>query len=217
LIGASLQSPAEEIFEGFSMLLAAGILTWMIFWMQRQSRQLRHEIENQVKTSLQLGARPLFWLAFFAVFREGVELAIFLLAAGLATNPGQSLIGALAGLTVALVAGWLLFQSTRRLPIRPFFQLTNVLLLLFAAGLFAHGIHEFNEVGWIPAVIAPIYDLSPVLPEDSILGSLLKAMFGYNANPSLTETLAYLTYLLSLGFFVLGSAFRPRPVPSQAD
>jgi len=72
---------------------------------------------------------------------------------------------------------------------------TGVLLLLFAAGLVAHGVHEFNEAGWIPAVIEHVWDINPYLNEKSAPGEILKALFGYNGNPSLTEVLAYLAYL----------------------
>ncbi|MRR32642.1 FTR1 family iron permease, partial [bacterium] len=96
---------------------------------------------------------------------------------------------------------------SRRLSLRAFFQTTNILLLLVAAGLVAHGIHEFIEIGWIPALISPIYDLNGFLSDRSLLGSLLKALFGYNGAPSLIEALVYTGYLLVLGFLV---SYRPR-------
>ena len=101
-----------------------------------------------------------------------------------------------------------LFASTLRLNLRRFFQVTGFLLILFAAGLVAHGVHEFNEVGWIPPVIEHVWDVNPILDEDSTLGLMLKALFGYNGNPSLTEVLAYFTYYILI-FFSLRAADRP--------
>jgi high-affinity iron transporter len=143
-----------------------------------------------------------------------VELAIFLVAAGLATGPGLELTGALIGLAAATGLGWLLFTSTRRLPLGSFFRFTNILLILFAAGLVAHGVHEFNEVGWIPAVIEHVYDLNPILNEQSTAGQLLQALFGYNGNPSLTEIIAYLVYFSVLTLSVFG--FQRRAVTESA-
>lgn len=210
-IGATLEEPAEQIFEGISMLLAAGILTWMLFWVRHQARHQRAGIEAQVRTAL--AGRPIFWLAFLAVFREGLELALFLLAVGTNSAPLQTLTGALLGIATAALLGVLIFNSSRRLSLRAFFQATNILLLLVAAGLVAHGIHEFAEIGWLPTLIDPLYDVNGILNENSILGSLLKALFGYNGNPSLLEALAYIGYLAILGLLV---SLQPRPARLQS-
>jgi high-affinity iron transporter len=202
-LGMSLEGKVEEIFEGFTMILAAGILTWMIFWMNRQGRYLRADVESEVHKAAAVGSRrrALFGLAFLAVVREGIELALFLTATGFVVRAGQTLIGGLLGLAAAIVLGWLLFSATLRLDLRRFFQVTGVLLILFAAGLVAHGVHEFNEAGWIPSVVDQVWNVNPWLDENSTLGSILKALFGYNGNPSLTEVLAYLAYfaLVSVG------------------
>lgn len=220
LAGARLEGTAEVVFEGFTMLFAAGLLTWMILWMHNQARFLKQRIEADVRHAVVTpggkgGKRALFGVAFLAVVREGIELAIFLVAAGLATNPGRELSGALIGLVVAAALGWLLFTSTRRLPLRSFFQFTNILLILFAAGLVAHGVHEFNEIGWIPAVVEHVYDLNPILNEQSTAGQLLQALFGYNANPSLTEIIAYLLYFSVLTLSVFG--FQRRTLAESAQ
>ena len=85
--GMSLEETAEQIFEGITMLIAAGILTWMIFWMSKQARFLKSELEAGVnKAAASAGKSGLFWLAFIAVVREGVELALFITAAFFAGN-----------------------------------------------------------------------------------------------------------------------------------
>lgn len=202
LIGAEFEGRAEEIFEGFAMLAAAGLLTWMIFWMRSHARSLKSDLEDDVRlAAFRNGGRALFLLAFLAISREGFELVLFLGAAGMASNTLQTLTGAVLGLGVAVFLGWLLFATTRRLNLRQFFRVTNVLLILFAAGLVAHGVHEFNEAGLIPPVIEHIWDTNPILDENSTTGEILTALFGYNGNPSLTEVGAYLSYfaLLWLG------------------
>jgi len=198
-LGLSFEGRSEQIFEGVAMLLAAGVLTWMIFWMSRQARHIKGELESGVhKAAFESGKRGLFALAFLAVLREGIELALFLVAAVFASDVGQTLIGAFLGLGTAILLGWSLFATTVRLDLRRFFQVTGFLLILFAAGLVAHGVHEFNEAGVIPAVIEHVWNINPLLDENAALGSALTALFGYNGDPSLTEVLSYFAYFTAI-------------------
>ena len=199
VLGLSFEGQSEQLFEGVAMLLAAGVLTWMIFWMSRQARNIKGELESGVhKAAFEGGRRGLFALAFLAVLREGIELALFLVASVFASDVQQTLIGAFLGLGTAILLGWSLFATTVRLDLRRFFQVTGFLLVLFAAGLVAHGVHEFNEAGVIPAVIEHVWDVNPLLDENATLGSMLKALFGYNGNPSLTEVLSYFAYFAAI-------------------
>lgn len=216
--GLSLEEAAEEIYEGVTMLLAAGILTWMIFWMSKQAKNLKSELEEGVnKAAITTGKRAVFWLAFLAVVREGVELALFITAAffagssaNLSANIILTLTGVVLGLGTAVLLGWSLLAATARLNLRRFFQITGFLLILFAAGLVAHGIHEFNEVGWIPAVVEHVWDVNAIVSETSVLGELLKTLYGYNGNPSLTEMIGYFMYLAgALYFFTRKTTVQP--------
>ena len=212
LLGMEFEGQGEQIFEGVAMLLAAGVLTWMIFWMHNSAVNLRSEIEAKTQDAVhRKGQNALFALAFLAVFREGIELSLFLLAVQEASSPAQTLIGALTGLAGAAILGWMLFTSTRKLNLRNFFRVTNVLLIIFAAGLVAYGVHEFNEAGIIPPVIEHIWDINGILNEKSELGLVLKALVGYNGNPSLTEVIAYFGYLGGIIAFVIS---RRQPVPA---
>ncbi|MBK7451217.1 MAG: FTR1 family protein [Anaerolineales bacterium] len=227
LFGMSLEETAEQIYEGITMLLAAGILTWMIFWMSKQSKTIKSELEDGVnKAALTTGKRAVFGLAFLAVVREGVELALFITAAFFAgssenvtTNIILTLTGVVLGLGTAVLLGWSLLAATARLNLRRFFQVTGYLLILFAAGLVAHGIHEFNEVGWIPSVIEHVWDVNAVVDESSVFGELLKTLFGYNGNPSLTEVIGYFTYLAVAAYFFTRTTVQPaaKKVTAQAS
>ena len=210
LFGLSLEGSAEQIYEGFTMLIAAGILTWMIFWMSGQARHLKGELEdgvNKAAAGYATGKRAIFWLAFVAVVREGVELALFITAAffvggneNIGLNTIQTLAGVVLGLGTSILLGWSLLATTVRLDLRRFFQVTGILLILFAAGLVAHGVHEFNEVTWVPSIIEHVWDVNAFIDEKSILGELLKTLFGYNGNPSLTEMIGYFGYLITVTF-----------------
>lgn len=194
-LGIGFEGQAEEIFEGLAVLLAAGVLTWMIFWMDKQGRHIQAELEQDVRrVAMGGGTWAIFSLAFLAVLREGIELALFLMAATFSATAAGTLSGGLLGLGLAAMAGGLIFATTARLDVRVFFRVTSILLIFFAAGLVAHGVHELNEAGLIPAVIEHIWDTNPVLDENSGAGQILKALVGYNGNPSLTEVVAYAGY-----------------------
>jgi len=203
-LGVAFEGRGEEIFEGVAMLLAAGVLTWMIFWMQRQGRRIQAELELDVRRAVTIGSDwALFSLAFVAVVREGIETVLFLTAAAFSATPAQTLIGGTVGLFVAIVLGWLMFAAGKRLDVRAFFRVTSALLILFAAGLVAHGVHELQEAALLPTLIEHVWDINPILDENSTVGSILKALFGYNGNPSLLEVMAYGVYFAVVGIVSL--------------
>jgi len=217
LLGMKFEGKAEEIFEGVAMLLAGGVLTWMIFWMHNSARTIKSEIEAKTNRAVRgKGSGGLFALAFLAVFREGIELALFLLAVQSTSSPMQTWIGAMFGLVGAALLGGALFTSTLNLNLRNFFRVTNVLLIIFAAGLVAVGVHEFNEAGMIPAVIEHVWDINGVLSDQSQLGLLLKALVGYNGNPSLTEVIAYLAYVGGIASHILTRKQSPVAMATSA-
>lgn len=199
MFGLEMKGPGEAIFEGFTMLIAAGLLTWMIFWMSRQSRFLKANIEADIHRASQFGQRAIFFVAFIAVLREGIELALFLTASVFVSTSLQTTVGAFLGLGTSILLGWSIFASTVRLDLRRFFQVTGVMLVLFAAGLFAHGVHEFVEVGWLPAIVEHVWDLNALISKESMLGQLLGALFGYNPSPTLSEMIAYVAYFIAVG------------------
>jgi len=194
-VGAKLEGRAEQLFEGVTMLLAAGILTWMILWMGVQGRQVQIGLERQVAAAAsRRQASAIFVVAFLAVMREGIETALFLSAAAFQDDQTAVVLGGLAGIATACGLGWGLYRATIRLNVRHFFQVTGLLLILFAAGLFSHAVHEFVEAGLLPGLLDPVWDIGAVLSESSFVGTLLRTLFGYNADPNLLEVLAYLGY-----------------------
>jgi len=150
-VGAQLQGRSEAIFEGAAMLLAAALLTWMIFWMRRQARTVRRELEAQVEHALATGsALALALVAFVGVLREGVETALFLYGTVSGTNALVSTTSAAVGLVAAVALGYVFYRGASRLDLRRFFTVTSSLLLLFAGWLLARGLHELSEAGVLP-------------------------------------------------------------------
>ena len=150
-VGAELEGSSEAIFEGVVMLVAAGLLTWMIFWMRSRARTLRREIEGRTQAALDAGsAVGLALVVFIGVAREGVETALFLFSAVEGSSPAVSLVASLIGGAAAVGLGYLFYRGSHRLNLRTFFTVTSVLLLLFAGYLLASGLHELAEAGVFP-------------------------------------------------------------------
>ena len=211
LATASTQGQWEKIIEGCISLVACGVLTWMVFWMDRQAKRLRPEIETQIKWAVsrtQLAA--IMALPFLAVFREGAETVLFLQAVAIQSGGTVSGLGALLGGGLAVAVTAAIFVGGRQVPLKTLFRSTGVLLLLIAAGMLAYGIHELQELGWIPMGISPIWNINHLLNEKAGLGSFLKALFGYNGNPSLIEVLGYAGYLIVVGTLLRGWRKTPR-------
>ena len=209
--GIELEGTAEQVFEGVTLIAAAVCLTGMIFWMKQQGKGFRTALEANVRGAAQQTSSAnmssgwaLFAVAFFAVVREGVELALLLVATSLKGPALNTILGAAAGIGAAVVIGILIYRGVLHLNLRTFFGVTNALFLVFAAGMVALGIHELVEASIMPAIIDPLYNLNPILSDKSTLGELLKSLFGYNGNPALSETIAYIVYLAVMGWLIFG-------------
>jgi high-affinity iron transporter len=204
---SSLTELAQEdmapVIEGVISLVASGILTYMFFWMEKQARYLKSDIE--IKMEIALSARDylaIVSLPFFSVLREGAETVLFLKAVSIQSGGAVSWAGGVTGCTLAITITVLMFVGGKRFPVGSLFRWTGVLIIFIAAGLLGYGLHEFGEVGWVPEMIEHLYDMNSVLNEKKGIGSFLKALFGYNGNPSLTETVGYWVYLVTMLSFV---------------
>ncbi len=199
------EEPAEQIFEGFAMIIAAAVVTWMLFWMRRTAANIKGELHAGVDRALANGGIfGLAALAFTAVIREGIETALFLMgqATAAGTEAMSTLIGALVGLVIAVGIGYGLYRGARVINLRTFFQWTGIALIFIAAGLLSHGIHEFIEAGWITFGTSTAFDISAILPHEAadgglgVVGSILRAMFGYTSTPEWITFIAWLTYVV---------------------
>ncbi len=151
VVGAELEGTSEAVFEGATMIVAAALLTWMIFWMRRRAGSLKGEIERQVGEALAASSGfALAAVVFVGVAREGLETALLLFSSFGSEGDVAAGIGATIGLATALVLAFLLYKGIHRLDLRRFFQVTSVLLLVFAAWLLARGLEELAEAGALP-------------------------------------------------------------------
>lgn len=193
-IAGGFEGRAEEIFEGFVMLIGAALLTTMILWMMKQQHSAS-DIEQKADRYISKGKLySLALLVFVSVLREGIESVIFLSA--LNFSSGSSIAGASLGFIAAIILGFLIFTGSKKVSLKIFFMLTNILLILFAAGLLAHGIHELQEAFLLPVFIEHLWDINNLFHEKGTLGGIAKGLFGYNGNPSLIEVAAYSSYII---------------------
>jgi high-affinity iron transporter len=195
----TLEEPYEQIFEGSAMLLAAAVVTWMLFWMRRQAAGMGGTLRAAVDRVLTEGtAWGLAVLAFTAVIREGIETSLFLVGQATSVDAAAPsvLLGALVGLAGAVGVGWVFYTGSRRIDLRAFFTWTGIALVFIAAGLLSHAVHEFVEIGAITVGTATAFDISAVLSHEDGLGQFLRAIFGYSASPELVTLATHVAYLV---------------------
>ena len=148
IIAGGFEGNASKIFEGIVMIVASIVLTTMIIWMA-QNKNISEDLKNKAKESLSSGFKyGIFTLAFVAVFREGVEIILFLYAIGI--KDGISVIPSIIGSLLGLFAGYAIFIQGVKIPLKKFFNVTSVFLIFVAAGMLTYGVHELESGGVIP-------------------------------------------------------------------
>jgi high-affinity iron transporter len=219
-----LPSPFEQLFEAATLLAAAAVVTWMLFWMRRQARTVKGELQAAVDKALHQGSvSALAALAFVAVIREGLETSLFLVGQANSADQGAVwvLVGALLGLAVAALLGVGFYQGSRRINLATFFRWTGVALIFIAAGLLSSAVHELIEIGVIPFGTQTLFDLSAVLPHEqdggSLVGQFLRALFGYSSTPEATTFFVWLAYVVTvLTLFLRPGKVDPAPATGSA-
>jgi len=215
------------ILFGSVFLAATGVLTYMVFWMARQARHIKGQLQRQVDQALEVGTfLAMASVVFFGVLREGLETALFMLAVVRGVAPWQWGVGGLLGLAVAAAIGYSIYQGGRRVNLRGFFQVTGFLILLLAAGLLAKGITYLQVAGVIPTFRIdaigysyPLWDLRhiPLLnPQETVFAQFLSGFFGWDPVPSLLEVAAYFVYLV-LGSWLYFRAIGGTPATRAAQ
>jgi len=193
----------NEIISGLASILAMVFVTWMIFWMAGQSKGLKANLHSQIDKA---GSKAftLVVVAFLAVIREGIETSVFIWsssrAAGSDTNP---VLGAVIGLVLAAILGYLVYRGALKLNLSVFFKYTGVFLIIVAAGIFAYGVSELQEIGWFPVLTQKAYDLTGIIPEDSALDTLLRGTISFKSAPTVLVSISWSIYVAIVGWLYL--------------
>lgn len=200
---------------------AAGVLTWMVFWMRRQSRAIKGELEHRVDAALASDRvrTGVLVVAFFAVLREGIETALFLIAAATSSTGWDVFVGGLIGLAIAAVLGYLVYTGSKFLPMKLFFTLTGMIVIVFAAGLLAKGVMflQLTEYDALDTLNGAVYDLTGFewLTVQTQSGRFLAGLFGWDPRPSLEQVVIWLAYLVPVTYLFLRRD-RERPAVPEA-
>jgi high-affinity iron transporter len=210
-ISSELSETLEPIFAGFVSFIAVGFVTWMIFWMKRSAKTISSDLRNQLdNAAVSGGAIAVAAMAFVAVLREGAETAIFFWAAAHATgNSVASVVGLLLGLGTAVIVGWIFYRSTSTINLSKFFKVTSILLVFVAAGVLSYGIHEFQEVGWLPGEGNVLLDLSGVLVEGTFFATLVAGLFNLKPTTTTLQVIGYVSYSVTVLYFLLKNKVTP--------
>ncbi|CAM3404984.1 iron uptake transporter permease EfeU [Nocardioides dubius] len=216
---------SQELLGGTLSIIAAGFVTWMIFWMASAASHIAGDLRGRVDD-----AAGRWWslalLAFLAVGREGMETALILwsntrtatgrdLPDGVPTSH-EPLVGALLGLATAVVLGYLMYRGAIRLNLTKFFTWTGVFLIFVAAGVLAYGVHDLQEADFLPGLHNLAFDVSHVIDPSSWLGTVLKGVFNFSPQTTWAEAgvwTAYVAIVLPLFIWRLRTRSRAAATP----
>ena len=215
-----LSGPMLEAFEGFTMLFAVAVLTWMVFWMKRQSAGISRELRSQIDSALSHGSVfALAMLAFSAVAREGIETTLFLFAGSTGVASGtQFVLGGLLGFGIAGAAGVMLYYGAAKLPLKQFFLVSGIAVIVLAAGLLSNSLANLHAAAIIDNIGSRPWDTEQTIPMTSTMGKFLHTVLGYDSAPAMAQIVLYWGYVvIVLGAYLLlpaGKPQRARTIPS---
>lgn len=213
----------SEMYLKISIIfISAILLTQMVFWMAEHSKDMKNTMEGKMNTFISTGnVVGMVIHSFLVVLREGVE-TVFFFAAITGGNIGAAMQGwgSITGVLIAAVVSYFFFKGTMRVPLKSFFKITGVFIILIAAGLIVQGISMLQDLKIIGSVMPHVYNITWLLPEHPIdyqhyvrdhgtapllsgeVGIFLKALFGYSSMPSIEEILAYIGYFVVIYLIV---------------
>ncbi|WP_315637018.1 MULTISPECIES: iron uptake transporter permease EfeU [Microbacterium] len=226
---------AQELIGGGLSLVAVAMVTWMIFWMQRAGRTMKATLEGGIDRALTVGGLwALIAIGFVSVAREGIETTLLLWSMVQSFGDAPSaLLGALLGLSVAVLLGWLISRGALRLDLRRFFAWTGGFLVIVAAGVLAYALMDLQEAGALPgpftaaAPLDPVtgavavgaagfpfgwaFDVSAAIAPGGALASVLQATVGFMPAMTWLQVLAWGLYILVVGGLYLRGLRSARP------
>ncbi len=222
-IGVGLEMASRELdkrlveaFEGFAMIFAVIVLTGMAFWMRRQASGLSSNLKAQVDRALGSGSvAAIVLLAATSVGREGLETVLFLFAGSSSGASGTSFVlGGALGFAIAAVVGVVLYTGSTRLPLKQFFTISSIALIVIAAGLLSNSLTKLFEAALIDNLGSRPWDTDHIISITSTPGKFLNTLLGYDSAPAISQIVLYWGYLAIAIAAYLFWPIQRRPAPA---
>jgi high-affinity iron transporter len=217
----------QELTGGLLSIVAVGLVTWMVFWMRKAARGIKAELEGRLDSAIAMGTGALFVVAFLSVGREGLETALFLWTniSHSTGSPLQPVGGAVTGLIVAVVLGYLIYRGGLKLNLKTFFTWTGAGLIIVAAGVFGYGFHDLQEADVLPGITSVALEPTKFFAHFGSFGDWLQTVFQgiLNVTPQITwlQLVAWVVYAVTAMFFFLRpsrpAAVSPAKAPEPAS
>lgn len=213
----AMAGSSQDVFQAVILLATVILVAWTIAWMRSHGREIAAQARDTGRR-IAAGTAPRYLMATaiaVSILRDGTELAVFLVGAGMANqqNLGSVLAGFAIGLAGGAVVGILLYRGVMAASLGRVFNAVAALLAFLGAGLAAQAIGILCTAGWLPSGIDPVWDTEDVLSQASDVGRFLHTLLGYISQPSAAQLL---TYGVTLAF-VLWLGFRRLPPPAAAS
>ena len=211
LASEQLPQREQEQLETVVGLVAVAMITWMIVWVHHHAASLKDDLQLRADIALIAGSgAALAFMAFLAVLREGLETAVFLVAAfDASTQPELTGTGAALGVLVAVILGYAIYKGGVKINLSKFFRITGVVLVLVAAGLLATAVHTAHEGGWLNSFQEHAVNLEWLVRRGSVQSALLTGMLGIQPEPTVGEVFVWFLYAIPMTIYVLRPA-KPR-------
>lgn len=206
LVGVTtfLGGAARSWFEIAMLTAAAALIVQMVFWMRRQGRTLKRDIEEGLERSVaQANWGGVFALAMIAIGREGSETVVFLYGSFLQLQSLGSYLSfagsAALGLAIAMVLFWALQIGARFVSWKWFFRVTETMLLFLGSALFLTAMGKLlskhlSALALPDWIYATLWDSSALLSDSSVMGSLLATLAAYRSQPIGWDLLVLVLY-----------------------
>lgn len=158
----------RELIEGITSLLAVAVLFYVTNWLFHKvyvvdwMKFVREQADKALNNGRALGLAA---LGFTVVYREGLETVLFYQALLFDAEPAPVLLGFVAGLVVILVIAFAILRLSKRLPLKPLFTATTILLLVLAFSFTGSGVRELQEAGVVQTTLLPWFPENLLLME----------------------------------------------------
>ncbi|MEY4100043.1 MAG: hypothetical protein RL300_1214 [Pseudomonadota bacterium] len=206
----------QELFNVAILVTAIGMLAWHNIWMSTHGREMAQQMKSTARAVTD-GNREhsvILVVIALAVLREGSETVLFLygVATGGENGLRDTLMGAGMGVASGAFVAGLLYMGLLKIPLRWFFAVTGLLVLLLAASMASQAARLLIQADKLPSLAAPLWDTSSVLSQNTVLGTILHGLIGYDAQPAGMQVVAYVLVFVSIASAMFWVSRRGTPV-----